>query len=221
MSACPRCEAELRPLRERVGGGEECRACGMVWLDGGLLTNVVGAAALQRVVKAAARGKRRCRGCGEPLGYTPNCPACGELPLGCPACGRDLRTVALHGVDVEVCNACEGVLLDPDELARLREASPGEPHPARTASPALTTRGPLSCTGCGKALGPEHAFGFAEEGATWCGSCAPAGSHQLLGELSRRRATDLLGRTSSMPYRYGGSDKGLDLLEGLIARLFG
>jgi Zn-finger nucleic acid-binding protein len=221
MSACPRCQAELRPLRERVGGGEECRACGMVLLDGGLLTNVVGAAALQRVVSAAARGRRRCRGCGEPLAYTPNCPTCGEPPLGCPACGRELLTVKLHGVDVDVCDACEGVLLDPGELSALREAAPdaGAPAPPRrSAEPSAPARPALACAACKKPLRPEHAFGFGE-GAAWCGSCAPAGAHQVEGELSRKAST-VLRRNAPHPVRHAGGEWAFDVLGDVVTWLF-
>ncbi|MBM4378464.1 MAG: zf-TFIIB domain-containing protein [Deltaproteobacteria bacterium] len=209
MSACPRCQSELRPLRARVGGGEECRACGMAWLDGGLLTNVVG---------AAARGKRRCRGCGEALGYTPNCASCGELPLGCPACGRDLLTVTLHGVAVEVCDACEGVLLDPGELAELQGAAAMAGTPARAESREAPPPASLSFTTCKKPLRPEHAFGLGE-GAAWCGSCAPAGAHQLEGELSRK-ASNVLRRNAPHPVRHAGGEWAFGVLDGVLTWLF-
>lgn len=212
MSACPRCDAELRPLRERVGGGEECRACGMAWLDGGLLTNVVGSAALGRLVAAAAKGKRRCRGCGEALAFTPNCPSCGGLPLGCPACGRELLTVTLHGVEVDVCDACEGVLLDPGELSALRTQVRDAPA-VLPGTPPVTTRA-LACAACKKPLRPEHAFGFGD-GACWCGSCAPAGSHQLEGELSRRTESNVLQRNAPYPVRYP-SGWTVELLHSLL-----
>jgi len=215
MSACPRCLSELRPLKERLGGGEECPSCGSVWLDAGLLTNVVGRAALQRVVTAAARGKRRCRGCGEALAYTPNCPTCGEEPVACPACGRELLTVSLRGVEVDVCDACEGVLLDPGELGELRALEPDAPPVPAAPAPAR----PLACASCRKPLRPEHAFGFGE-GAAWCGSCAPSGSHQLEGELSPRTESNVLQRNAPYPVRNAPGQFAFETLDTLLSWLF-
>ncbi len=39
--------------------------------------------------------------------------------LKCGKCGHDMRTEVFRGVEIEICNACSAVLLDPGELGIL------------------------------------------------------------------------------------------------------
>jgi len=47
--------------------------------------------------------------------------------MHCPKCGQGLQEVRLHGTDVDVCFACNGVFLDKGELETLQKVSETKP----------------------------------------------------------------------------------------------
>jgi Zn-finger nucleic acid-binding protein len=149
--------------------GQSCPSCQAAWLDAGRLENVVGLAALERLVEnASSDGTQRCSSCHKPY-RGEACPRCGGAPVGCPGCGGTLSTFTVHEVAVDVCPPCRGVLFDPGELRELRTRVARIPAPA----PEREVHSHFECEGCDKRVKWEQGFEF--ESKLYCGSCAPAG----------------------------------------------
>lgn len=107
---CPRCGVALVDARSARG----CRECGGLWVDEGVLTEMILEMLPPRPLSRLA------------LAVLDRA----EAPMACPSCSERMEAVALHGVPLDRC-AKHGIWFDARELEETlrRVAEPDRPPP--------------------------------------------------------------------------------------------
>jgi Zn-finger nucleic acid-binding protein len=90
----------------------------------------------------------------------------------CPTCQTRMETQEFQGISVEICDQCNGVWFDKNEVApylRRVRASRAHPVPDDSNFRTATSTSPLECPKCGRAAYTEAATRGSSYGA--CQSC--------------------------------------------------
>jgi Zn-finger nucleic acid-binding protein len=138
---CPRCEDTALDKVSFIGSDitlDRCGNCKGFWLDGGELDLIN--KELEEIMPVKGKGfsefvnnvhlpywhKRVRRKSSETdfkVGVPPIKSAMreSETEYLCPACGEKLSTYSVFKISVEACDKCKGVLLDKDELRKLKD----------------------------------------------------------------------------------------------------
>ena len=104
---CPRHNTELKAQSHNGHQLDQCPECSGVWIQGEVIDQVLGP--------------------GERLKLRSLCSV-HESKLLCPADGRTLHEGKVGPVTVDLCQTCNGLWLDPGELAVLGKRKPLAPH---------------------------------------------------------------------------------------------
>lgn len=123
---CPLCHVPMQAVTVRQTQIDVCTACRGIWFDKDELSRVehhggVPASFLTAPVHADTRDRIVCERCQASNNRsTRRCHACGApLSFDCPACAEPLEEVPLGSIQIDRCNACQGVWFDGGELAVL------------------------------------------------------------------------------------------------------
>jgi Zn-finger nucleic acid-binding protein len=102
--ACPNCRTDMIPGKSALLSNWHCPACGIDWVPGEALAAFLPTVrAFEKLRTAAVSGQSSTRS------------------LLCPVCrAESLRLVEAGGAEIDVCQKCVGVALDPGELRAIK-----------------------------------------------------------------------------------------------------
>ena len=138
---CPRCEDTTLDKVSFIGSDivlDRCKNCGGFWLDGGELDLIN--RELQDIMPVKGKGfsdfvnnvhlpywYKRVRRKSSETDFKVDVPPIkgaelkSETTYTCPACNTDLNLYTIFGIEIEGCPKCKGILLDKDELRKLKD----------------------------------------------------------------------------------------------------
>jgi len=197
---CPRCEDTLLDKVFFIGYSDilldRCRNCGGFWLDGGELDLIN--RELADIMPVKGKGfsdfvnnthvpywHKRIRTKSSQTDFEVEVPVIkgaelqSETDYVCPACGARLDLYTVFGIEVEGCSRCKGILLDKDELRKLKDqATKGSWTTLRwmddeveAIGKANAVVGKRSCPKCEKSRMISTIFGQSKTVIDWCPKC--------------------------------------------------